>query len=138
MSTTGNDTEMSGPNRTAPAPSSAQRAARQAMRAWVTAAAARLGVTEGTVRRWIRTGRLNPSCGQVYAQVLPYLDRELSEPEQAEVDQHIAACPGCEQHFAFDGTVLRFVRSRAPRSMMPAGLQARLLAPYRGQPPRDA
>ena len=118
--------------------SATAQAGRAATRAWVTAAAGRFGVTEATIRRWIRAGRLNPSCGQVYAQVLPYLDRELSTKERAEVDLHLAACPGCEQHFAFDGTVLRFVRQRAPRPLMPESLKARLLAPYLGETPQDA
>jgi anti-sigma factor (TIGR02949 family) len=107
--------------------------AREKSRAWVSAAAARLGVTETTVRRWIRSGRLNPSCGDVYSKVFPYLDHELTAEERATVDRHIAACPGCEDHFAFDGTVLRFVRQRAPRSLMPNELQERLLAPFRGR-----
>ncbi|MGE3912397.1 MAG: zf-HC2 domain-containing protein [Chloroflexota bacterium] len=101
--------------------------------AWIRAAAERLSVTEGTVRRWIRSGRLNPSCSQVYAQVLPYLDQELDADARAEVDRHLSACPGCDEHFAFDGAVLRFVRQRAPRPMMPAGLGDRLLARYRGR-----
>jgi hypothetical protein len=109
------------------------RAGRAATQAWVAAAANRLGVTEGTVRRWIRAGRLNPSCGQLYALVLPYLDRELTAEERAAVDGHLAACPGCEEHFAFDGAVLRFVRQRVPRPLMPAGVAERLLAPFRGR-----
>jgi RNA polymerase sigma factor (sigma-70 family) len=35
---------------------------------------------------------------------------------RAEVERHIAACPGCEDHFAFDGIVLRFVWRRSPRA----------------------
>ena len=89
MSTTEGDTAQSVPVSSTSSP--AQKAARTATRAWVAAAAARLGVTEGTIRRWIRTGRLNPSCGQVYALVMPYLDRELSADERMAVDQHIAA-----------------------------------------------
>ena len=112
--------------------SSASRDARASTRRWVAAAAPRLGVTEATVRRWIRTGRLNPSCGETYAHVFPYLDHELGAEERAQVDRHIAACPGCEDHFAFDGTVLRFVRQRAPRGLMPSALQERLLTPFRG------
>ena len=122
----------------APGKSTSAQAGQTVTRDWVTAAAGRFGVTKGTIRRWIRAGRLNPSCGQVYAQVLPYLDRELSTQELAEVDLHIAACPGCEQHFAFDGTVLRFVRQRAPRPLMPESLKAKLLAPYVGRTPPDA
>lgn len=102
-----------------------------ATRAWVANAATRLGVTEGTVRRWIRAGRLNPSCRDVYGFVFGYLDRELSEAERAEVEWHIAACPGCEEHFAFDGMVLRFVRQRVPRALCPPSAQERLLARFR-------
>ena len=109
------------------------REARTAMRDWVVAAASRLGVTEATVRRWVRSGRLNPSCQEVYGSVFPYLDRELSAEERGEVERHIAACPGCEEHFAFDGTVLRFVRQRVPRPMIQADLQDRLLARFRGR-----
>jgi hypothetical protein len=110
------------------------REARTATRAWVAAAASRLGVTEATVRRWIRSGRLNPSCRDVYGSVFPYLDRELSADELAEVEHHIAACPGCEEHFAFDGMMVRFVRQRVPRAMMQTDLQERLLARFKGRP----
>jgi len=96
-------------------------------------AAIRLGVTEATVRRWIRAGRLNPSCREVYAHVFPYLDRELGAEELAEVEQHIAACPGCDEHFTFDGIVLRFIRQRAPRALCPPNLHDRLLAPFKGR-----
>jgi len=108
-------------------------AARAATRAWVAAAATRLGVTEATVRRWIRSGRLNPSCREVYGSVFPYLDRELSAEQRAAVERHIAGCPGCEEHFAFDGAVLRFVRQRAPRPLMQTDLQERLLARFKGR-----
>ena len=113
------------------------RDARAATRAWVATAAARLGVTEATVRRWIRVGRLNPSCRGVYGSVFPHLDRELSPEEHAEVERHIAACPGCEEHFAFEGTVLRFVRQRVPRALIQPDLQDRLLAPFKGRSTPD-
>jgi anti-sigma factor (TIGR02949 family) len=102
-------------------------------RAWVANAAGRLGVTEATIRRWIRTGRLNPSCRDVYSRIFPYLDHELGPEERAEVERHIAACPGCEEHFGFDGVVLRFVRQRAPRPLLPPNLQDRLLARFKGR-----
>jgi mycothiol system anti-sigma-R factor len=125
---------MGGENGAPPAPA---RAGRPVSRDWVAGAAGRLGVTEATIRRWIRSGRLNPSCRDVYSMVFPYLDHELRPEERAEVERHIAACPGCEEHFAFDGTVLRFVRQRAPRALCPPNLQDRLLAPFRGRAAPD-
>jgi hypothetical protein len=116
---------------------STARAAQAATRDWVATAASRLGVTEATVRRWIRSGRLNPSCGEVYGSVFPYLDHELTAEEHAEVERHIAACPGCAEHFAFDGTVLRFVRQRVPRPLIHADLQDRLLARFKGRSAPD-
>jgi anti-sigma factor (TIGR02949 family) len=113
--------------------SASARAARSATRAWVAAAALRLGVTEATVRRWIRSGRLNPSCREVYSHVFPFLDHELTAEQRAEVERHIAACPGCEEHFGFDGSVLRFVRQRVPRPMIQSDLQERLLGRFRGR-----
>jgi anti-sigma factor (TIGR02949 family) len=69
----------------------------------------------------------------VYGSVFPYLDRELTAEQRAEVERHIAACPGCEEHFGFDGAVLRFVRQRVPRPMIQSDLQDRLLARFRGR-----
>jgi anti-sigma factor (TIGR02949 family) len=115
----------------------ARHDARTAERAWVAGAADRLGVTEATVRRWIRAGQLNPSCGDVYGKIFPYLDRELTADERADVERHIAACPGCEDHFAFDGVICRFVRQRAPRPLASPDLQRRLLAPFRGRAAPD-
>lgn len=103
-------------------------------RGWIQAAATRLGVSESTVRRWIRTGRLNPDCYQIYAQVLPYLDRELAPEDVQQVERHLSACPGCEEHFRFDGDVLRFVKQRVPRAQMPDTMQERLLERFRGAP----
>ena len=109
------------------------RDGRTVSRAWVANAAPRLGVTEATIRRWIRSGQLNPSCREVYSKVFPYLDRELSPAELAEVERHIAACPGCEEHFAMDGSVLRFIQLRAPKPLCPPAVQERLLARFRGR-----
>jgi transposase-like protein len=78
--------------------------------------AEQMGVSQSTVRRWIRSGRLNPNCVEVYARVDGYLDHELSEAERSEVQRHLEACPGCEEHFRFDGTVLRWVQAGATRT----------------------
>jgi anti-sigma factor (TIGR02949 family) len=89
------------------------------------------------VRRWIKLGRLNPICREVYSSVFPYVDHELSPEQRDEVERHIAACPGCEEHFGFDGTVLRFVRQRVPRPLIQSDLQERLLARFKGRSARE-
>lgn len=97
----------------------------------VNAAAQRLGVSESTIRRWIRSGRLNPSCLEVYAHVHAYLDHELSEEERAAVQRHLDACPGCDGHFRFDGTVLRWVQRQAPGSQSTEPAVGRILDGFR-------
>lgn len=97
----------------------------------VNAAAQRLGVSESTIRRWIRSGRLNPSCLEVYAHVHAYLDHELSEEERAAVQRHLDACPGCEGHFRFDGAVLRWVQRRASDPRCPEPAVGRILDGFR-------
>ena len=58
----------------------------------------------------------------------PYLDRELSASEQAEVERHLAACPDrwCEKRFKFEAGLRRLVR-HAVEPMDPA-LKAKLAA----------
>jgi anti-sigma factor (TIGR02949 family) len=57
----------------------------------------------------------------------PYLDRELSTSEQAEVEVHLASCSWCEKRFKFETGLRRLVRQAVVEPMDPA-LKARLAA----------
>jgi anti-sigma factor (TIGR02949 family) len=56
----------------------------------------------------------------------PYLDRELTATEQAEVERHLARCSWCEKRFKFEAGLRRVVR-QAVEPMDPA-LKAKLSA----------
>ena len=56
----------------------------------------------------------------------PYLDRELSASEQAEVEGHLSACRWCERRFKFEIGLRRLVR-QAVEPMDPE-LKAKLAA----------
>ena len=100
--------------------SSASRDARAATRAWVATAAPRLGVTEATVRRWIRSRPPQPELRRGLRQHLPIPRSRARRRRACRGRAAHRGLPGCEDHFAFDGTVLRFVRQRAPgRSCRP-------------------
>jgi anti-sigma factor (TIGR02949 family) len=49
----------------------------------------------------------------------PYLDRELSASEQAEVEHHLAACKWCERRFKFETDLRRLVRQAVIEPMDP-------------------
>jgi len=57
----------------------------------------------------------------------PYLDRELSATEVAEVEHHLAACRWCEKRFTFETDLRRLVR-QAVIEPMDAALKAKLAA----------
>ncbi len=49
-------------------------------------------------------------CKETLDRLYEYLDRELSEEEQVEVQQHLDDCPPCRDRFHFEENVLRVVR----------------------------
>jgi anti-sigma factor (TIGR02949 family) len=57
----------------------------------------------------------------------PYLDRELSSSEVAEVEHHLAECSWCEKRFKFEADLRILVRQAAIKPMDPA-LKAKLSA----------
>jgi anti-sigma factor RsiW len=50
----------------------------------------------------------------------PYLDRELNETEQAEVEAHLARCRWCEKRYKFEVGLRRLVRQAVIEPMDPA------------------
>jgi anti-sigma factor RsiW len=50
----------------------------------------------------------------------PYLDRDLNETEQAEVERHLARCRWCEKRYRFEADLRRLVRQTFVEPMEPA------------------
>jgi mycothiol system anti-sigma-R factor len=62
-------------------------------------------------------------CKDTLDRLYEYLDRELSEAERLEVQQHLDDCPPCLDRFEFEENVLRLVRRccrdvAAPQSLV--------------------
>jgi anti-sigma factor (TIGR02949 family) len=49
-------------------------------------------------------------CRETLDKLYEYLDRELSQDEQLEVQRHLDDCPPCRDRFHFEENVLRVVR----------------------------
>ena len=57
----------------------------------------------------------------------PYLDRELSEAERVEAEQHLGLCSYCHRRYVFEEKLRMFVR-QAVDEPMPPELKERLAA----------
>jgi mycothiol system anti-sigma-R factor len=57
----------------------------------------------------------------------PYLDRELSDEERREAEQHLAGCGFCARRYRFEDSLRKFVR-KCCEEPMPAELKAKLAA----------
>ena len=64
-------------------------------------------------------------CADCEQLLQPYLDRELTEPERAEAEEHLAACDRCRRRYRFEAELRRFVRT-ATSEPMTAELRDRL------------
>jgi mycothiol system anti-sigma-R factor len=58
----------------------------------------------------------------------PYLDRELTEDELGEVQDHLNRCPPCAKHFDYEAGVLRFVGDAGRSVCAPQRLLEKILA----------
>lgn len=65
-------------------------------------------------------------CDEVVGRLYFYLDRELSPAEQAEVQEHLDACPPCQKRFRFEENVLHLVRRCCRDVSAPPELVARV------------
>jgi anti-sigma factor (TIGR02949 family) len=66
------------------------------------------------------------SCEEVFRRMDEYLDRELAPPEVERVRAHLETCLACAGEYRFEDTLLRDVRSKLRRVVMPADLRARI------------
>jgi anti-sigma factor (TIGR02949 family) len=64
-------------------------------------------------------------CAKCEELLQPYLDRELSEAEQAEAQRHLDTCSYCRKRYRFEVELRRFVRQAAVEEMSPS-LKAKL------------
>ena len=58
-------------------------------------------------------------CADCEQLLQPYLDRELTEPERVEAEEHLAACGYCRKRYRFEEQLRRFVRLAASEPMAP-------------------
>lgn len=66
------------------------------------------------------------NCGDCERALNPYLDRELSEEDVAQVREHLDACSGCLHRYAFEESLRRLVRVRCQEQAAPESLRQRI------------
>jgi anti-sigma factor (TIGR02949 family) len=66
-------------------------------------------------------------CEKCEEMLQPYLDRELSDAERRQAEQHLQGCDYCRKRYRFEEDLRRYVR-QATTVHMDAGLKARLTA----------
>ena len=65
-------------------------------------------------------------CARCEEVLQPYLDRELSEAERAQAEEHLALCSHCRKRYRFEAHLRRFVRQAVVAEPMRPELKARL------------
>jgi len=68
------------------------------------------------------------NCRNCIERLYPYLDRELSKAELAEVQEHLNRCPPCAKHFEYEAGVLRFIGDCGRSVRAPEGLLQKIIA----------
>jgi mycothiol system anti-sigma-R factor len=58
-------------------------------------------------------------CEKCEEAMQPYLDRQLSDVELHEAEEHLAACPSCAKRYRFEESLRRFVRKCCEEEMSP-------------------
>lgn len=66
------------------------------------------------------------NCGECLEKLDPYVDRELTEDELAEVRQHLADCPPCEDLYQLRASLKRLVKVCCDEGTAPEHLRSRL------------
>jgi mycothiol system anti-sigma-R factor len=70
-------------------------------------------------------------CADCLERLHPYLDRELSPTELAEVRVHLDDCGGCEDEFVVEERFLARVRDCCHEDVAPGALRSRIIARLR-------
>ncbi len=58
-------------------------------------------------------------CTKCEELLQPYLDRELTDAERAEAEEHLSKCDPCRKRYRFEEHLRRLVRSAAAEEMRP-------------------
>jgi anti-sigma factor RsiW len=58
-------------------------------------------------------------CDKCEELLQPFLDRELSDGERAEAEEHLSLCAYCRKRYRFEEALRRFVRQAAAEEMTP-------------------
>ena len=66
-------------------------------------------------------------CDKCEELLQPFLDRELTEAERLEAEQHLDRCTYCRKRYRFEDTLRRYVR-QAWAEEMPPDLKEKLAA----------
>lgn len=75
----------------------------------------------------IRAGKTMFNCKECTERLYTYLDRELDEREQREVQEHLDRCPPCVERFRFEGNVLHLIGSIGRKEGCPDEARKRIL-----------
>jgi anti-sigma factor RsiW len=67
-------------------------------------------------------------CQATVRRLWDYLDGTLATPDLRAVDAHLAGCPKCPPHFAFERAFLRAVRAARAEHVGADALRARVTA----------
>ena len=68
------------------------------------------------------------TCKNCKQALHPYIDRELSDDDIVQVQQHLESCRGCLHLYEFEASLRRLVRVRCLEQTAPDGLRARITA----------
>ncbi len=58
-------------------------------------------------------------CAKCEELLQPFLDRELTDAERAEAEQHLDKCSYCRKRYRFEEALRRFVRQATVEEMPP-------------------
>ena len=70
---------------------------------------------------------MKDACTRCEELLQPFLDRELTEREHAEAEEHLDRCTYCRKRYRFELSLRRYVRVAAREEISPE-LKARLAA----------
>jgi anti-sigma factor (TIGR02949 family) len=65
------------------------------------------------------SGFAEDPCERCEELLQPFLDRELSDEERAQAEQHLDLCSYCRKRYRFEEALRRFVRQAVSEDMRP-------------------